>query len=394
MLNKEQYQGMKGLMLREWNEILKTRTLRMCLVYFPILALIFFTWFFKAQQPDNLPVAVIDTDNSSTSSKLVKMLDAVPELKLVRSYTDLKSAETGLKEGTIYGVVAIPEGFEKSVMKGQQGDVVLLYNNELLIPAGTISKAVNKVTMTMGAGISIKRNMMKGDSYETALKKAQPIVIDSQVMFNSTVNYLYFLVSGILPAILQIFVLMVGGYVLGRELRQGTGKEWLAYANNNIIKAVIGKMAPYVAIFTLVGVTYNSVLYDYLNVPMNGSRWIIEIGQILMILAYFGISFTLVAWSRNMRFSISISAIFGALAFSFSGLTFPVSGMPDLAQSLTHMFPFTHYLELFLNQAFYGASVLSGLARLAIMCGFIILPLLSIKRMKEVMSDSKFYGRL
>ncbi|MBS2099643.1 ABC transporter permease [Carboxylicivirga linearis] len=394
MLNKEQYQGIKGLILREWHEILENRTLRMCLVYFPLLALIFFTWFFKAQQPENLPVAIIDTDNSATSSKLVNMLDATSELKLVRKYTDLKSAESALKQGIVYGVVAIPDDFERSVMKSEQADVVMLYNNELLIPAGTVSKAVNKVTATMGAGINIKRNMMKGDSYDAALKKAQPIIIDSQVMFNSTVNYLYFLVSGILPALLQIFVLMVGGFVIGRELRNGTGKEWLTYADNSIIKAIIGKMTPYVAIFTIVGFTYNSVLYDYLNVPMNGSRLIVEAGQIVMILAYFGISFTLVAWSRNMRFSISISAIFGALAFSFSGLTFPVSGMPDIAQSLTHMFPFTHYLELFLNQAFYGAPAISGLARLGIMCGFIILPLVSIRRMKEVMSDSKFYGRL
>ena len=394
MLNKEQYHGYWGLMLREWHEILRNRTLRMCLVYFPLLALIFFTQFFKAQQPKNLPVAIIDNDNSSTSSKLVNMLDAIPEVKLVRNYTDLKSTETALKQATIYATVAIPNGFEKSVMKGEQADVVMLYNNELLIPAGTISKAVRTATSTMGAGIAIKRNMMRGDTYDTALAKAQPIIIDSRVMFNSTINYLYFLVTGILPALLQIFVLMVSGYAIGRELRNGTGKEWLAYADNSIIKAMIGKATPYLSIFILVGISYNSVLYDYIGVPMNGSRLIVELGQIFMILSYFGISFMLIAWSRNMRFAISTSAILGALAFSFSGLTFPLAGMPAVAQSLAHMFPFTHYLELFLNQAFYGAPAITGWARLAFMCAFIILPLASIPRMKKVMNDPKCYGRL
>ncbi len=394
MLKEEKYHGFWGLMLREWHEILNNRTLRLCLVYFPIAALIFFTQFFKAQQPENLPVAILDTDNSSTSSKLVNMLDAVPELHLVRNYTDLKATEKALKEGLIYGVVSIPDGFEKSVMKGEQADVVMLYNNELLIPAGTVSKAVNQVTATMGAGISIKRNLMKGDRYETALQKAQPIVVDTRVMFNPTINYLFFIVAGILPAVLQIFVLMVAGYVIGRELRMGTAKEWLEYAHNNILRAVIAKITPYLVIFTVIGFTYNSVLYDYLDVPMNGSRLIVELGQIAMILAYFGISLTFVAWSYNMRFAISISAIMGALAFSFSGLTFPLSGMPVVAQKLSQLFPFTQYLKLFLNQAFYGASALSGLAHLAILIGFLMLPVLSLPRLKKVASDSKFYGRI
>ncbi len=394
MLQEEKYNGFRGLMLREWHEILHNRTLRLCLVYFPVLALLFFTQFFKAQQPENLPLAILDEDNSATSSKLVNMLDAVPELHLVRNYIDLKSTEKALKQGLVYGVVAIPDGFEKSVMKGEQANVVMIYNNDILIPGGTVSKAVVQVSATMGTGINIKRNMMKGDRFETALQKAQPVVIDTHIMFNPTINYLFFIVAGILPAVLQIFVLMVAGFVFGRELRNGTANEWLSYARENILRAVLAKATPYLIIFSILSLSYNSILYDYLDVPMNGSRLMIELGQIAMILAYFGLSLSFIAWSFNMRLTISISAILGALAFSFSGLTFPTSGMPVLAQKMSQIFPFTHYLKLFLNQAFYGAPILSGLAHLAILLGFLILPILSLPRLKKVASDSKFYGRM
>ncbi len=394
MSASNQNKGFWCVVRREWDEILSNRTLRYCLIYLPIIVLFFFTEFFKTQQPKNLPLAIIDQDGTELSRKLGNMLDAVPELQLYRSYSDLSETDQAIKKGEIYGALYIPQGFEQDILKGIQANVVLYSNNELLVPSGVISKAVSKVTTTMGVGIALKRNLMKGKGYTQALSSAQPVVIDSHVMFNPTVNYLYYLVSGILPAILQIFVLMVGGFVIGRELRSGKGKEWFEAADYKLLPALAGKLFPYVLLFSIIGFFYNSILFDYIGVPMNGHRWIIECGIVMMICSYFGISLVLIAWSANMRLSISVSAIMGALAFSFSGLTFPISGMPPTASFIARLFPFTHYLELMLNQSFYGASVWGGLARIALMCGFFVLPVLSVLRLRKVMLDPKYYGRL
>lgn len=394
MSANKQYQGFWGVVRREWDEILANRTLQFCLIYLPLGALFFFTEFFSAQKPTDLPIAIIDQDNSELSRTLGRMLDAAPELSLVRSYTDLQETDRALKEAEIYGTVYIPSGFEQSILHGQQGDVVLYSNSELLVPSGVISKAVRQVSTTMGIGIALQRNLMHGDSYTTAMAKARPVIVDSHIMFNPTLNYLFYLVSGILPAILQIFVLMVGGYVVGRELRNGKGIEWFSTANNNLFNALVGKLFPYLVIFSIIGFAYNSVLFDFIGVPMNGHRWLVELGMVFMICAYLSISVFLIAWSANMRFAISFSAILGALAFSFSGLTFPISGMPDTAAFIARMFPFTHYLELMLRQAYYGASIPAGLADLALLMTFLILALVSIFRLRKIMTDLKFYGRL
>ena len=48
----------------------------------PLLALALLAWMFSAGVPRELPVAVVDHDNSAASRELVRRLDAVPELRV------------------------------------------------------------------------------------------------------------------------------------------------------------------------------------------------------------------------------------------------------------------------------------------------------------------------
>jgi ABC-2 type transport system permease protein len=54
------------------------------------------------------------------------MLDASAEVNVVAHPTDLQLAEKLLKDSKVSGVLFIPEGFEKQLLKGQQADVFAL----------------------------------------------------------------------------------------------------------------------------------------------------------------------------------------------------------------------------------------------------------------------------
>lgn len=72
---------------------------------------------------------------------------------------------------------------------------------------------------------------------------------------------------------------------------------------------------------------------------------------------------------------MSFAGAFTAPSFAFMGITFPVSDMNALAQAWRGLLPITHYIEVQVDQASYGASAAQSISSLWPMVGYII-PLL------------------
>ena len=61
--------------LRECTILYRNHIYACCMVIFPILALLFFTSMMDDGLPTNMPVGVVDLDNTTTSRALVRRLD-------------------------------------------------------------------------------------------------------------------------------------------------------------------------------------------------------------------------------------------------------------------------------------------------------------------------------
>ena len=68
--------GWVPLFLREVRILLKNPVYGFCMVVFPVLVVLFFTSMMNDGQPLDMPVAVVDQDNTSTTRALVQKLDA------------------------------------------------------------------------------------------------------------------------------------------------------------------------------------------------------------------------------------------------------------------------------------------------------------------------------
>ena len=59
---------------RECKILLKNRIYGFCMLVFPLLSLLFFTSLMDEGLPEDMPVGVVDLDNTSTSRSLVRRL--------------------------------------------------------------------------------------------------------------------------------------------------------------------------------------------------------------------------------------------------------------------------------------------------------------------------------
>ena len=102
----------------------------------------------------------------------------------------------------------------------------------------------------------------------------------------------------------------------------------------------------------------------------------------------------IVSLLANLRLSLSIGGGYSVLAFTFSGLTFPIMAMWEPMQWVSKIFPFTFYTDIFVDQMLRGTPWVYSLPDLCYMSLFIVLPLLCLPRLKRVCTEEKFWGRL
>ena len=104
----------------------------------PLLALALLAWMFSAGVPRELPVAVVDHDNSAASRELVRRLDAVPGVRVAARPADLTQAWSEVRALRAFAVVHVPAGAERQVLRGGSAVVFAYYNasHQTAKPAG------------------------------------------------------------------------------------------------------------------------------------------------------------------------------------------------------------------------------------------------------------------
>ena len=197
-----------------------------------------------------------------------------------------------------------------------------------------------------------------------------------------------------LTMMLMIFVVMVTVFAIGTELKHATAREWLGTGNGSVAAALAGKVLPITAVMFLISLVMLVINFKIVGTPLNGSLAVILAGTLLFILSYQSISVLIVSLLANLRLSLSIGGGYSVLAFTFSGLTFPIMAMWEPMQWVSKIFPFTFYTDIFVDQMLRGTPWVYSLPDLCYMSLFIVLPLLCLPRLKRVCTEEKFWGRL
>jgi len=344
-------------------------------VILPFVSFLFFNTLLSEGVARNLPVAVVDLDHSSISRNVISQLNAAPEIEVGFFPISQQKGEELVRLGKVYGVITIPQNFEANLKSGKQVSVINQYNSNLLLPGGLEHKAFRKVIGTISAGVNIEKQQKQGISKQQAIVNYQPIVANNNVLSNPYTNYSYYLNTGFLAMFFQIFVMLTTIYCFGADLKYSKGNKLLSITKGSLLAIIVGKVMPYTVWFLFVGIIMLFSMYVWQDFPFFGSKITVLVGLILLILANQSFALFFVAISNSFRGALTIGSGFAAVSLSFSGITFPIFGMPKVLQWLSQLFPFTHFFELLLDQSQRGFPVFYSFRAIVILVILCVLPL-------------------
>ncbi len=327
---------------------------------------------FSAGIARDLPVVVIDNDNSTLSRQLTRWLDASPGVQVAAKVASSDEALHRLRERTAFGYLLIPDDFEQKLLGGRQATVQWLYNAQFSSHAGALLRDVRTVSTTLSAGIEMTARAKKGVSGVQAAAQFEPIRTTLNSLYNENISYEAFLTLALMPAMLQIFIVVAVVTSIGRELRDGTVPQWLATARGSWLRAIGAKLLfPLIAYcaLALLYLLFFSLARDW---AVAGSLPALLLSMLLLVLAYCGLATLLIGATLSLRLALSGAAFITAPAFAFAGQAFPLMAMPAPARAWAQALPLTHYLQLQTKYWLAGAPWRYGVQEMLILAGFAI----------------------
>ena len=351
----------------------------------PVVSFAFFALLFNKGVARDIPIAVLDQDHTSLSRKVTQMIDDTATAMVSYGIQDMDEGERLMREGKIMAIVQIPAFFEKNILSNSQTHIETYISGTNITVNGLLSKDIQTAVTTFSGGIQIQLQ---------AMAQLMPVRFNKHVLFNPYINYGYYLSPSFMPMMLLIFIVMVTVFTIGTELKKGTAREWIETGNGSVSAALLGKVLPVTVVMFLMSLVMFLIIFKVVGVPLNGSLTVILLSTLLFVMSYQAIAVFIVSLLSNLRLSLSIGGGYSVLAFTFSGLTFPIMAMWEPMQWVSKIFPFTFYTDIFVDQMLRGTPWVYSLPDLCYMSLFIVLPLLCLPRLKRVCTEEKFWGRL
>jgi ABC-2 type transport system permease protein len=332
--------------------------------------------------PTNAPIAVVDMDNTSVSRNLTRQLDLLEGLNVVKIYENFDPAQTEMQKGNVYGTFFIPRHFAEDAVSGRQPVLSFYTNNAYLVAGSLIFKDMKTAATLANASVALQTGRAKGYSDRQIMANIQPIVIEAHPIGNPGLNYSVYLNNLILPGIFALMIMCITVYSIGIEIKQKTVPDWLHDENASIIQSLIGKMLPQTILFFIIGLLMYIILYNVMEFPLNGNVLSMTTLLILFIIASQSMGIFMIGCFPTLRLGLSFACLFGMIAFSISGFSYPVDAMYPPIQALSNLFPLRHYFLIYVDQALNGRALFYSWPHYLALLSFLLLPVFIGRNLK------------
>ncbi len=335
----------KMILCREISILRLNPSLILLLFGAPIVYSFLYTSIFVQKMERNVPIAIIDKDKSEKSRELIRHIDAHELVQVEIGYVSTNEAYKALQTFSCMAIILIPEGFEKNIKTGKQAKISVSINNTRFMIANDVVKGVNDAISAMAENISTEFFKKKGLNNHDAKRLANPLQVNSKVLFNTTESYGDFIIVGLLALILQQTLLIGVSVSMAHERETNLLNDLLHKISGSSLKLIIGKTGLYIGIYLFYALFFFTFHFYLFKLPFEGSflaLFIITIVQFVTIV----ISGLLIGSFFPSKLAGLIVLVFSSYPiFLLSGYSWPIQAFPDFLKIIAYLLPHTSYFQ-------------------------------------------------
>ncbi|MBT7816970.1 MAG: ABC transporter permease [Polaribacter sp.] len=363
----------------EFKRIFSNSVLLAIFIGAPIFYGVLFGYVYKQAKVINLPIVIIDEDHSPMSDKIIEAFEDNEALLVcdIRYTAGNILNEMPIKQ--FDAGITLPTNFEADILQKRHPEIRVDLNMANILNANTASKNIQAVLMTLNAGIEIEGLKKSGLHPTQAAASYESFKINFNKLYNSSGNYINFMLPGLLIAIMQQIIFLAMALVFARDFEDGHFGVLVKKSKSSLYHIAL-KSTPFIIMIPIMWF-FISLLFDYFRIDA-------DIYNLPMLL--LTTTLTMASMCIGMLFSIAIPSqlkatellmVISTPAFILSGFTWPTLAFPDAIANVATYIPSTQFLSGFRKIAFYGgdvSSIKSEVNTLLMICcvSFVVLALL------------------
>lgn len=356
-----------------------------CTVVFPIVVIVFFTSLMHTGQPSEMPVGVVDQDNTATTRAMVRQLDAFQTTRIVAHYANMNEAREAVQRNEIYAFLLIPEGTTSGLMTSDRPKISFYYSNVSLVAGSMLYRDLKTIATLGSAAVGSQKLAAVGKTGREIRTTLQPIAVDMHMVGNPWADYNVYLSTSMVPGVLMIFIFLLTPYSIGTELKFHRSRQWVRMAGGNMHVALVGKLLPQTLLFLLVMYGFSFYVYYGLGFPHPGGIVPILLLGLLAVLAAQGFGVFAFGLLPSLRMSMSVCSLWAVIGLSASGATYPVFAMDGAIQAIAQLFPLRHYYMVYQMAIFNGYPLTDTWFNLMALVVFACLPIFTVYNIRRAM---------
>lgn len=321
----------------------------------------------------NIPVGLVDYDNSAESRDLIRSLDAVASVDFV-NYENPQAATADLATGNIYALFVIGHNWSEKTSGSRSDSALELFLNKSYYAIATTVETDLKLALSqIQIGQMLEAASVVGGGF--AGNKERLAVLDADILIagNPALNFKAYLLTTILPGVLALGAILTCVGSLTREWRLKTVHQ-VVETYSHLTGFLLGRMSFWLVLYSLMGLAYLAWFtgWEGWGVQGNLAAWALGIVLFFASMPALAMLYT----SLSPSWIIAMSAAIGTTApiFPFTGFSFPLDSMDAAAQLLAQFLPLTWYLRLHSSQWVLGSELSHTIYLLSMLSLFVIIP--------------------
>jgi ABC-2 type transport system permease protein len=322
-----------ALTRKELLTVLKDPRGRFALLVPPILQCLIYGYA-ATYDLNDVPYAVLDQDRSAASRELLARLDGSRVFQRVANLERYADIANTIDERRALLVIQIAQDFERRLMAGQPADIQVIADGRNSNTAGTTTGYISAVVEAFNADWRARHG-----------QRDPPIRVTSRAWYNPNLETRWHMIPSLIGTLTLLQTLLLTAMSVAREREQGT-LDQLLVTPFRPTEIMAGKALPSLLVGLVQATNILLVAQLWFHIPFAGSYFVLYAGLGVFLLAAIGMGLLVSCFAATMQQAMLYSFLIMMPFALLSGLTTPVSSMPEVLQIVTLVNPLRYAIDI------------------------------------------------
>jgi ABC-2 type transport system permease protein len=278
----------------------------------------------------HIPMAVADQSASQASRSYLDALEASGYFDIVTTVSGQQELVKTIDSGQANLGILIPPDFASQV-KLDHGHVLMLVDGSSSYITRSAYGTANAITQAY--------------AMQLVRQPVNPLNLDVRVLYNPDMQDLWFIIPGLLAALVQGVALNMTALVVVREREVGT-IEALLVTPIRPIELMLGKTIPNLLISVVIVAENLAFAVWVLGIPFQGNPLLFLALATLFCFSGLGLGLVISVAVQNQLQAQLLGMMVNFSGFFLAGMLFPAYALPPALRLISYLFPATYFLPI------------------------------------------------